>query len=286
MTRRTSPTLRRKQLASRIQALLDKSGMSAAQADAKLGWNKGKLSRYTRGDANRPSLRDMADLLDLFQVADQRARDEIVELARHARERDWWHPYREMLSPDYTTYMGLEAGAQSVYAFEPLIFHGLVQTPDYAHAIMTDGPEELDPDIIEKRLEIRLQRQELLTGPDPLRFRGIFDEAVLHRRVGGRAVLQKQLQHVLELAQLPRVTFQVLPFAAGAHAGVRGPFAILEFPEEGDSPAAYVETHAGELLIEKPKVVAPFQLALTHLQGQALGPKDSLALIAATAAEV
>lgn len=278
---RRSPTLRRRRLSDELQTLREAAGLTAVDVDRRLDWTPGKLAKMERGVWQRPNPRDIRDLLDLYGVDDERRRDYFLMLAREGRERDWWHPYRKMLSERYSTYLGLEAGAASVLTFQSGMLPGLLQTADYARAIMRDGPAELSAEEIDARVEIRTARQDLLTREqDPLRLVAVLDEAVLHRRVGGDAAMRDQFQHLLDLADLPRVTIQVVLFAVGAHAGLSGPFTILEFPEPADPDAVFSDNIAGELLLEEPTDVARFKLAYQRLTAVAASPADSIAMIA------
>jgi transcriptional regulator with XRE-family HTH domain len=278
---RRSPTLRRRRLSAELRKLRAAAGKTAVEVDRELGWTPGKLAKMERGIWQRPNPRDIRDLLDLYGVEDEAYREDLLKLARQGRERGWWHPYREMLSDSYTTYIGLEAEAASVLTFQIGMIPGLLQTADYARAIMRDGPAELSPKEVDARAEIRASRQLLLTrDDDPLRLVVVLDEAVLHRPIGGQAVMRAQLDQLAELAELPRVTVQIVPFRIGAHPGLGGPFTILEFREPRDPDAVYNENNAGELLLEEPEDVAPFKLALQRLQVVALNPADSLTMIA------
>ncbi|MFC4905825.1 helix-turn-helix domain-containing protein [Actinomadura gamaensis] len=284
MTTRQSPTLRRRRLSALLRHYRSQHFPTIAEVEKRLGWPNAKLSKMERGDWLRPNLRDMADLLDLYRVTDARQREEVLILAKQGRERGWWHPYREMLAQQYTTYIGLEAEAGGLLWYEPWMIHGLLQTAEYARHVIRSGPGEITDDEIDQRVTVRMERQKLLTGSDPLRLWAILDEAGLHRMTGGADVMRAQLEHLVELARdLPKLTIQVLPFSAGAHPGTSA-FTVLEFREPLDLDAVYVENVAGELLIEDPKDVGPFKRAFQHLQGSALSERDSLALIAATAA--
>jgi transcriptional regulator with XRE-family HTH domain len=278
---RRSPTLRRRRLSAHLRELRAAAGLTAVDVDRRLDWTPGKLAKMERGVWQRPNPRDIRDLCELYGVDDETRREKLITLARQGRERGWWHPYREMLSERYTTYIGLEAEAASVLTFQSGMVPGLLQTPDYATAVIHGGAHELDPPEVEARVAVRRVRQELLTrSDDPVRLVAVLDEAVLHRNVGGDQVMDEQLAQMHELAELPRVTVQVVPFAVGAHSGLGGPFTLLEFPEPQDPDAAYVENIAGELLIELPEDVAPFKVALRSLQAVALSPADSIAMIA------
>jgi hypothetical protein len=283
---RRSPTLRRRRLSAELRRLRDEAGLTSVQATKALEWSSGRLTKMERGEWVRPNPRDVKDLLDLYQVTDQARRCELITLAREGRERGWWHPYKQMISPGYSTYIGLEAGAAELRAFEPVIVPGLLQTPNYARAVIAGGPDELSPEDVERRVEIRTHRQILLTrDDDPIRLWMVLDEAALRRQVGGPEVMRGQFRHIIELADLARVTVQVLPFSVGAHAGVGGAFTILRFPDPLDPAAVYVDTPAGELFVEAPDEVDPFRVAFQRLQAVALSPVDSLSMIAALCAE-
>jgi hypothetical protein len=283
---RHSPTLRRRRLSAELRAFRETAGMTSVEATKRLEWSGGRLTKMERGEWVRPNPRDIKDLLDLYGVTDPRKREDLITMAKEGREKGWWHAYRQMMSEEYTTYVGLEAGAESVSTFDQ-VMNGLLQTEDYARALLLDGPAEITAEQVDKRIDVRARRQELLTREDnPLRLWAVMDEAALRRQVGGRDVLRAQLQHVLNLAELARVTVQVIPFSAGAHAAVTGAFSILGFPEREDPDAVYVETPAGELFVEDLEEVGRFQIAFQRLQATALRPGDSLDLMVAVAAEL
>lgn len=280
----SSPTLRRRRLSAEILALREQSGLISVEATKRLGWGGGKLTRMERGDWKRPNPRDIADLCDLYGITDERQREYLITLAREGREQGWWHPYRKMLSEAYSTFIGLEAAAASMSMFDQGVVTGLFQTEAYARAVIVGGPAELSADEIEKRVKIRMERQQLLVKDEPVRVWAVLDEATLRRQVGGREVMRAQLQRLLECAELPHVNLQVVSFEAGAHAGHSGSFGILKFPEPQDPKAAYVDMAAGEMFFENPEEVSRFETAFEHLIASALSPPDTLAMIAAAAA--
>lgn len=281
MPARNSPTLRRRRLSAELRALRETAGLTSVEATRRLEWSGGRLTKMERGEWVRPNPRDIKDLCDLYGVTDPRRREYLVNLAREGREHGWWHAFRKMMTEEYSTYIGLEAGAETVFAFDQ-IMNGLIQTPDYARGLLVDGAAEIDAESVQRRVDLRMERQKLITRTDePLRLWAVMDEAALHRLVGGPEVMQAQLRHVLELAALARVTVQIIPFSKGAHASVTGSFSILRFPEPEDPDAVYVETPAGELFVEEPEEVGRFQIAFQRLLATALDPGDSLAMIAA-----
>jgi transcriptional regulator with XRE-family HTH domain len=280
---RRSPTLRRRRLSAELRRLREANDLTGVAVEERFGWSPGKVSRMERGFWVRPNLRDVQDLLDLFKVTDEDERDKLMTLARDARLRGWWHAYKDMVSDRYSTYIGLEAEAVSINTFQLSVIPGLLQTPDYARATLASPHAKFSADEIDKRLEIRMARQELLTGEDPIRLFAVMDEAVFRRPIGGPDVMRSQLQHLIEIAERPEVTLQVIPFAAGMHAGVTGSFSILEFPEPDDQDAVYVEALAGELFMEDPEEVRPYAVAFQHLNAVAASPRDTISMIAALA---
>ena len=179
----------------------------------------------------------------------------------------------------YEVYIGLEAGAASIRNFEPVVVPGLLQTADYAREIFRNGPVELDPEEVERLLEVRLARQEILAREDRPRLWAVIDEAVIHRVVGGVSVMRGQLRHLAECAQQGKTTIQVVPYRAGAHAGTTGPFVILDYAEATDPDVVYVETLAGDIYLEEPSDVERYTIAFDRLRAAALHPDESVQLI-------
>ena len=220
----------------------------------------------------------LCQLLELYGVTGAE-RDGLIQLTREARQPGWWHSFRDVLPNPYEVYIGLEAGAASIRNFEPIVVPGLLQTEDYARATFRNGPRELDVDEVQRRVEVRLARQEILARDDRPRLWAVIDEAVIHRAVGGVSVMRRQLRHLAESAQQGRTTIQVVPYRAGAHAGTTGPFVILDFPEPTDPAVVYVETLAGDIYLEERSDVNRYTLAFDRLLAAALHPDDSMQLI-------
>ncbi|MFD0851040.1 helix-turn-helix domain-containing protein [Actinomadura adrarensis] len=277
---RHSPTLRRRRLSTELRKLRESSGLTQTTVTKRLEWSQGKLARMERGEWLRPDPHDIRLLLDLYEVADERQREQLITWAREGRQRGWWHPYKDMLSEAYSTYIGLESEAAAVLTFQALMIPGLLQTHDYARSIHSEWRTEATAEEIERRVEVRMARQEVLTQSDALRLWVVLDEAALHRQGGGTAVMREQMKRLLEAAELPKVTIQVIPYSAGPHPGATGPFSILKFPDLADPEAVYVENLAGELFIENPDEVQPFQIAFQRLVAVALSPQDTIAMIA------
>lgn len=189
----------------------------------------------------KPQPRSVRELLDLYGVSEAE-REGLIQLAREARQPGWWHSFRDVLPNPYEVFIGLEAGAETIRAFEPLVIPGLLQTPEYARAMIRGGLQELDPEEIDRRMQVRVERQRILTHPDRPRLWVVLDEAALHRSVGGEETMCEQLAHLVQMSKQGKTTIQVVPFKAGAHAGTSGPFVILGFDQPTNPSVVYLET--------------------------------------------
>jgi hypothetical protein len=242
-----------------------------------LEWSTSTLFRIETG-RSRPQPGNVRTLLELYGVTEAE-RDGLIQLTREARQPGWWHSFRDVLPNPYEVYIGLEAGAASIRNFEPVVVPGLLQTADYAREIFRNGPRELEREDVERRVEVRLARQEILGREDRPRLWAVIDEAVIHRVVGSVSVMRGQLRHLVESAQKGKTTIQVVPYRAGAHAGTIGAFVILDFPEATDPDVVYVETLAGDMLLEERSDVNRYTLAFERLLAASLHPDDSVQMI-------
>jgi transcriptional regulator with XRE-family HTH domain len=281
MTRRgnpeQNPTLRGRRLAMELQRRREATGMSREEVARQLEWSTSTIFRIETG-RSRPQPGNVRTLLELYGVTGPE-RDGLIQLTRDARQPGWWHSFRDVLPNPYEVYIGLEAGAASIRNFEPVVVPGLLQTEDYARAMFRNGPRELDRDEVDRRVEVRLARQEILTRDDRLRLWAVIDEAVIRRLVGGSDVMRGQLHHLADAAQRGKTTIQVVPYRAGAHAGTTGPFVILDFEEPTDPAVVYVETLAGDIYLEERSDVNRYTLAFDRLVAAALRPDESVLLI-------
>jgi transcriptional regulator with XRE-family HTH domain len=270
-----NPTLRGRRLALELMRRREATGLSREEVARQLEWST--IFRIETG-RSRPQPGNVRVLLDLYGVAGPE-RDGLIQLARDARQPGWWHSFRDVLLNPYEVYIGLEAGAASIRNFEPVVVPGLLQTEDYAREMFRNGPRELDRDEVERRVEVRMARQQILTRDDRPRLWAVIDEAALRRVVGGPDVMRRQLRHLADCAEQGKTTLQVVPYRAGAHAGTTGPFVILEFHEPTDPSVVYVETLAGDIYLEEHADVNRYTLAFDRLLAAALHPGDSVQLI-------
>jgi hypothetical protein len=202
-------------------------------------------------------------------------------LLRDARQRGWLYAYQAVLPEQYTTYIGFEGEARGVWNYESLYVPGLVQTEDYARAVIRGGFPSASRDEIERRVQVRMERQDVLRGDRPLELWGIVDEAALRRQVGGREVMRGQLRHLLRAAEL-----QVIPFGAGAHAGMPGSFVFMQFAEAAIPDVVYIDSMAGELFLEEESDVRRYKLVFEHLRAVADSPDAARSLIAGLVAQM
>jgi transcriptional regulator with XRE-family HTH domain len=272
-----NPTLRARRLAAELQRRREATGMSREEVARQLEWSTSTLFRIETG-RNRPQPGNVRMLLELYGVTGPE-RDGLIQLTREARQPGWWHSFRDVLPNPYEVYIGLEAGAASIRNFEPIVVPGLLQTADYARETFRNGPIELDPEEVERLLEVRLARQQILTRDDRPRLWAVIDEAVIHRAVGSSEVMRGQLRHLADATRQGKTTIQVVPYRAGAHAGTTGPFVILDYAEVTDAAVVYVETLAGDIYLEERSDVDRYTLAFDRLVAAALHPDDSVQLI-------
>ncbi|WP_436759541.1 helix-turn-helix domain-containing protein [Streptosporangium sp. V21-05] len=280
-TRRYSPTVRRRRLASELRRLREERGLTIDQVAAEIDWHATKLSRFETGRrAIQPS-----DVRALIAVYDVRApeSDRLLTLAREARQRGWWHTYGEAVPDWFEAYVGLESEATSLRVYEAEFVPGLLQTEGYIRAVYRAGL--IGDEDIEKRIAVRLARQQLLTGPEAPHLWAVVNEAAIRRMVGGPETMREQLLRLVETSELRNVTLQVLPFSVGAHAAMDGPFHVLGFGS-GDPDVVYIEYTTGTLYLEKTPEVERYTLMFDHLRAAALPVEASRTLIAKIAAEL
>jgi hypothetical protein len=270
------PTLRRRRLGSELKKCREQAGLTQEQVSRHFEWHAAKVTRMeTARVAVTP--RDVKDLLVLYGVADEEYRDALMELARLSRERTWWTDYRDLMRPG--NFVGMEAEASSMRTWEPVVLPGLLQTEAYMRALLRAGRRADPPESIDRRVALRLKRQDRLTDADPLRLSAIVDEAVLRRTVGGKDVMQEQLRRLLDAGALPNVSLRILPFDSGEHAFLGGPAALLEFPEIAHFDVVYLEGLAGDYYEEQPSEVARYREEFERLGAMALDMHSSVDLI-------
>ncbi|MFF2125700.1 helix-turn-helix domain-containing protein [Streptomyces olivochromogenes] len=282
MASSVNPTVRRRRLGQELRRLRELKGMTAEEVAERLLVSQSKISRLENGRRSI-SQRDVRDLCGVYEVEDHRIVDSLMQMAKDSRQQGWWHSFGDI---PYSVYIGLETDAASLRVYDPQVVPGLLQTRPYAEALIAGALPETASGDIDKRVQVRLRRQERISAPEnPLRLWTVLDESALRRVVGNRSLMRDQLEHLVEQSQLPHVTVQVIPFDMGAHPGLNGQYAILEFPDAADSSVVYIEGVTSDLYLEKANDVQKYSVMYEHLRAQALNVEQSRQFIADIAKE-
>jgi transcriptional regulator with XRE-family HTH domain len=271
-------------LGSQLRRLREAAGITPEQAGYEIRASRSKISRLENGRIGLKS-RDITDLLTLYGVTDEDLRSKFLALVRQANAPDWWTPYSDILPDWFETYLGFEAAAATIRSFEVQFVHGLFQTEAYARAVARRGRKSAPADEIERRVALRLKRQDLLSRPNPPRIWSVMDEAVLRRMVGGPAVMRAQFQRLIKVAEFPHVTLQVVPFASGAYAGESGSFTVLRFEERDLPDVVYIEQLTGAIYLDQRSDVEHYLEVVDELSSQALTPAETTRFIEQVARE-
>ncbi|HBF79543.1 MAG TPA: transcriptional regulator [Streptomyces sp.] len=272
MPTNVNPTVRRRRLGQELRRLREIKGMTAEEVAERLLVSQSKISRLENGRRSI-SQRDVRDLCGVYEVEDHRVVDSLMQMAKDSRQQGWWHAFGDI---PYSVYIGLETDAESLRVYEPQVVPGLLQTRSYAEAVISGALPEAPPSDIEKRVNVRARRQDRVNSTEqPLRLWAVIDESALRRLVGGKQVMIEQLEHLIEQSHLPHVTVQVLPFEMGAHPGINGQYAILEFPDAADSSVVYIEGVTSDLYLEKANDVQRYSVMYEHLRAQALNVEQT-----------
>lgn len=269
------PSVRRRRLATLLVRLREDAGKSPEEAAEWIGCHRSKISRIE--NARLPmSMSELRDLLAFYGVTDTAYIEELVNLTRRRSERGWVQRVGIAL-PSYADYIDYEQTAHYIRAFEPMLISGLLQTADYAQALLRAAPTRLTPHRLDELVSVRMRRQELLTSDKAPRVCVIEGETALRSQVGGTKVMRAQLEHLQKLAEV--VEFQVLPLSAGAHAGMLGSFVLFSFPTPAFSDIVCVEHQTGTLYMEMPAETDAYTLTFDSLRSTALSPAESLDMV-------
>jgi transcriptional regulator with XRE-family HTH domain len=280
-----SPTAVRRELGQRLRGLRTEKDMTVAEAAEQVGFSQSKLTKIELAQAVA-TRDDVLKMLDVYEETDPGQQAMLLAMVRTGASKEWWES-RHALPPKFGSYLGLESVAATLQAYDTHLVHGLLQTPDYARALLRAERPELLAHEIDRLVELRMRRQEILirTDPPPPTLWSVMDEAVLRRQIGGRETMHAQLLRLTERSALPNVTLLVMPDGLGAHAGLTGPLAVFQF-ETSARPVVYVEGQAGNLYLEKDDDLRRCQQTMNHILADAPGPDRSLALIRQVAKEM
>jgi transcriptional regulator with XRE-family HTH domain len=280
-----SPLVQRRRLRAELKKARQESGLTQEQVASEMDWSLSKIIRIESASTGI-SANDLKALLQLYGVKDSEQVDSLLALARAARERSWWSAYREA-PQSLLQLIEYESAASVVRQFEPTFVPGILQTEDYARAVIQDYYNERPgSDKLHALVELRVRREDLFDTDNPPFFQFMLDEAVIRRLVGGSSVMRHQLRRLIEVAGRPNVTVEVIPFSAGLHPGMNGPFEIIEFADPSDSDIVFLESPRGDIVSDDPEETLKYREAFEGLAKVALGPRDSLARIAKIADEM
>jgi hypothetical protein len=279
------PTVLRMVLGAQLRRFREDAAVSPEQAAYEIRASRSKISRMEHGRVGFKG-RDVDDLLTLYGVDDEQVRARMLVLAQQASTPGWWSKYDDILPDWFEAYLGLEAAASVIRTFELQFVYGLFQTEAYARAVTSLGNKTASAEWIDRRVSVRLKRQSVLTLPKPPQVWSVMDEAVLRRPVGGEMVMRTQLAHLIEVASLPQVTIQVVPFARGGHAAAGGSFSVLRFAEPEVPDIVYIEQLTSALYLDSRGDVDHYLEVMNDLSNQALTPALSAEFLASLSKEI
>ena len=266
--------VRRILLGSQLRRLREAKGISREAAGYHIRASESKISRMELGRVGFKE-RDVADLLTLYGVTEGPERDSLLDLARGAHRAGWWHHYSDVLPGWFQTYVGLEESAALIRTYEVQFVPGLLQCPEYIRAVTTLGRRPATDEEVERRIRLRMRRQELLLAEGGPEYHAVIDEAALRRPLGGASVMQAQIRHLLDLAARPNITIQLMPLRHGGHAAEGGPFTILRFPGQKPPDVVYLEQLTGALYLDKHNDVHQYQQVMDLLCQESQTPRET-----------
>jgi len=279
-----SPTVRRKRLGIELRRLREHAELTCEDVGQRLECSGTRISRMETGRISvRPG--DVRELLEVYGVSGAEA-DSLVQLAREARRKGWWHTYGRVLPTWFEAYIGLESEAVRLHDFQSLVIPGLLQTEDYARAVLRAGPHARSSAEIDRQVALRMERQKILSQAEPPDVWVVLSESVLRVHVGGPAIMRAQLRQLAGVAERPNITLQVLPLATVAHVHPVSPFTMLEFPNTADPAVVYLEHLTGSLFLENEDEVRRYRVIFDHLRAESLGTGESADLIAQVEADL
>lgn len=280
------PQVPRRRLRVDLRNAREAAGLTQDDVAKAMEWSLSKIIRIEAGSVGI-STNDLKALLRLYKITDQRISDELLALARQSRERSWWSSYKDVLSRHYTQLIDYESAATSIHGFQPILVPGLLQTEEYARITIAQLVESLSPKDLDNLVEIRMKRQELHSRrPSPTMF-FVIDEAVVRRVVGGKDVMRRQIDHLIAMGARRNVTIELVPFAAGVHPGMQGPFVIMQLPEPAHDDVLYLEGSKGAIvIIDNAEDVAIYQEKFEQLHKLSMSPADTAAYLRKVAEEM
>ncbi|WP_175410413.1 helix-turn-helix transcriptional regulator [Streptomyces sp. TRM64462] len=276
-----------RQLGDELRRSREAAGLTTAAAAEILDCTKGKISRMENGHVPVRTP-DLVALMQAYGVSDPATQERLASLARRANRRrreGWWHEHAAVLSDAYRDQIEMESICQSIRTYQVQLIPGLLQTPEYGRAVTVASRAWKTAEEIERFVQVRLARQERLTGDDPIDYWAVLGEGALRQQVGGPDIMSAQLDHLLAVAERPNVTIQILPFSRGTYSGMFGPYLLLSFPQLASLDLVLTETPTGSIWMEREQEVARYRELFDDARMAALPPAESLALIQRIAKE-
>jgi transcriptional regulator with XRE-family HTH domain len=274
-----NPGVQRRRLRAELRRARQQAELTQEQVAGAMDWSLSKVIRIEAGSVGI-STNDLKALLRLYKIFDEEQTVDLIALARVGRERSWQSAYRDVVSARLLQLIETEGDASIIRTFEPLLVPGLLQTEEYARAVLGQFAAPTTPERIDAQVEVRMRRPELLDRDDPPLMFFILDEAVTRRMVGSAAVMRRQVRRLVELAGRPHVTIEIVPFSAGVHPGLQGPFVIYEFPDPADDDVLFLENPLGDVISrDSPEEILRYRVAFEQLRKLSLGRDGSQAYL-------
>jgi transcriptional regulator with XRE-family HTH domain len=282
----TSPLLLRRRLRTELLSARQEKGLTQQQVATAMNWSLSKMNRIEKAKSSI-SVNDLKVLLLYYGITDEERTDELVDLARAARKPGWWRRYSEVAPPELLELIDFEWAASAVSQFETMFVPGILQTEEYALAVLrVFYDEESAREKVRSLAKLRTTRRDLLTSDNAPTFFFVIDESVIHRLVGSPAITSRQFEHLVDVAKLPNVTIQVVPFTAGLHPGMKGPFEVVQFEETPDENIVFVEEQRETFISDEPDETRNYLKAFQRITAKALAPSDSVRLLHKAVAEM
>ncbi len=281
----SGPTVRRILLGSQLRRLREARGITREVAGYHIRASESKISRMELGRVSF-KVRDVEDLLSFYQLDDESERAPLLAMANAANLPGWWHSYGDVLADWFQPYLGLEEAASVVRTYEVQFVPGLLQTADYARAVVARGNMGAPAEQIDSRVRLRMARQQLLTRPNPPQLWAVLDEAALRRPIGGAEVMRAQFQALIDVSKLDNVTVQVTPFRSGGHAAEGGAFTILRFPESDLPDVVYLEHVTSAVYLDRRSDVDTYLETMDRLCIESETPEDTVTILAQMQADL
>ena len=280
-----SPLLLRRRLRTELLTARLEKELTQQQVAKAMDWSLSKMNRIEKAKSSI-SVNDLKVLLPFYGITDEERIDEMVDLARAARRTPWWRRrYSEFASPQLLDLIDYESAATGVNQFEAMFVPGILQTEEYASAVLqVIYGEQSAPETVAALVELRTRRRDLLTSDKAPSFSFVLDESVIRRLVGSPAVTSRQLEHLVDVAKLPNVTMRIVPFAAGLHPGMKGPFEVVQFEDMPDENIVFVEGQGETFIVDDPADTGNYLKIFQRITGESLAPSDSVGRLREAAA--